>query len=459
MKNIYLTIALATVLHMGNAQFIPLYEFNQPTGKGPYGAVITDGIYFYGTTGFGGVDNQGVVYRVLMDGTGYEVLHSFALTGGDGRVPQDDLLLLDGWLFGTTDSGGANNKGTIFKIRPDGSDYVIIYNFQNDPDGMWPNGVLISDGTFLYGTTYRGGTSYHGTVFKIMPDGTGYEKIKDFGTPESKYPLGGVLLIDDWLYGMSYAGGPSTNGDIFRIKTDGTDYEVLHVFDVSTTGQWPQADLMLLDGWLYGTAQSGGAHGQGTLFRLQPDGSNMTVLVNFQLLPKGRTPHGNVITDGTYLYGFTEHGGLDDDGTIFRVRLDGTDFLKMFEFEVYVTGNAPLASPLLIDGWLYGTTYQGGEENDGQIFKFQYQEPTSIENTATNSYGLYPNPIKSNEVLRSSKNFMNADIAIYNAFGQLITSYTKAFGNTIAIGTLPTGVYSIVMNENGKQTVDRIVVE
>src|SRR3972149_6433582 len=91
--------------------------------------------------------------------------------------------------------------------------YTKLLDFAGTLNGSYPNESLISDGTFLYGMTHQGGTSNFGTIFKIMPDGSGYSNLHNFiGYPtDGAWPLGSLIANDSFLYGMTQSGG--INGD------------------------------------------------------------------------------------------------------------------------------------------------------------------------------------------------------------------------------------------------------
>jgi uncharacterized repeat protein (TIGR03803 family) len=107
--------------------------------------------------------------------------NSYILMALQTEVILASSLIYDGtFLYGMTSWGGTNGDGTIFKIKPDGTGSVKLFDFNKTINGSQPNGSLISDGTFLYGMTFRGGTNDVGTTFKIKPDGTSYVKLLDF---------------------------------------------------------------------------------------------------------------------------------------------------------------------------------------------------------------------------------------------------------------------------------------
>ena len=122
-----------------------------------------------------------------------------------GIYPFYGTLLSDGtYLYGLTSNGGANGKGTIFKIMPDGTGFSKLLDFDGTTTGATPEGSLITDGVFLYGMTDNSGASGFGTIFKILPDGTGFAKLLDFnGQENGRNPHGSLLFDGAYLYGMT----------------------------------------------------------------------------------------------------------------------------------------------------------------------------------------------------------------------------------------------------------------
>src|SRR5438045_3140386 len=91
--------------------------------------------------------------------------------------------------------------------------YIKLLDFDGATNGKNPNhGSFISDGTFLYGMTTYGGTNDRGTIFKIMPNGTNYFKLLDFaGTSNGSYPYGSLVSDGAFLYGMTQYGGANAS--------------------------------------------------------------------------------------------------------------------------------------------------------------------------------------------------------------------------------------------------------
>jgi uncharacterized repeat protein (TIGR03803 family) len=265
-----------------------------PDGYDPSGPLVqgSDG-NFYGMTGLGGANLMGTVFKITPSGT-LTTLHAFCTQKGcpDGSGPFGGLVQgSDGNFYGTTGSGGNESSGTIFKITPAGA-VTTLYTFclEGDgidcPDGGFPESLVQgSDGNF-YGTTLEGGANCEaddgagcGTVFKITPAGaltTLYSFCAQGSYPncgDGSYPGAEALIqaTDGNLYGTTSSGGAVTSvcssgcGTVFEITTGGT-LTTLHSFD-GTDGNHPVAGLVQdTDGSFYGTTSGGGANSYGTVF-------------------------------------------------------------------------------------------------------------------------------------------------------------------------------------------------
>jgi uncharacterized repeat protein (TIGR03803 family) len=129
--------------------------------------VLDSNNVLYGMTTFGGSANKGVILRINTDGSGFTLLHSFVGGANDGASPLGSLLINGTDLYGTTASGGASNMGTVFHIRTDGGAFSILHSFSGNPDGRKPiDNVVPLNGT-LYGMTVFGGAFDQGAIFAI----------------------------------------------------------------------------------------------------------------------------------------------------------------------------------------------------------------------------------------------------------------------------------------------------
>ena len=173
------------------------------------------------------------------------VLYSFG-GSSDGAEPHANLIMdPSGNLYGTTDSGGTSDVGTVFKLLPDGSE-IVLYSFSGGSDGAYPYAGLILDTTGnFYGTTKQGGTSDQGTVFQITPSGELTILYSFAGGDDGANPLAGLVMDEAGnLYGTTSLGGIENYGTIFKLAPDGTE-SVLHSFWVYTfDGRSPAASMM-----------------------------------------------------------------------------------------------------------------------------------------------------------------------------------------------------------------------
>jgi len=329
----------------------------------------------------------GTVYKITPSGTITSLYSFCSQANcSDGSYPRGTLVRgTDGNYYGTTLDGGAGCQyqigcGTVFKITPAGSP-TTLYSFcsqPNCPDGFWPEAglVLASDGNF-YGTTQGGGAHSYGTVFRITPSGTlttlynfcSLARCADGSQPYAAF----IQAADGNLYGTTWAGGTSGLGTVFRITLNGA-LTTLYSFN-GNYGSGPMAALVQAsDGNFYGTTQSGGVNndycspdGCGTVFKITPSGA-FTTLYSFSGSDGGLAIGGLLqATDGN-LYGTTWNGGANGFGTVFKITTGGM-LSTLYDF-TGMNGGAQEGTLLeATDGGLYGTTGQGGTSNAGTVFK------------------------------------------------------------------------------------------
>lgn len=442
-KYLFLIFTLVSFTIDVNAQFSKIFDF--PTGLNgslPRGSLISDGTYFYGTTVYGGVNGYGIIFKIKPDGTNFSKIFDFDGTAS-GKHPRGSLLFDGTYMYGMTQNGGSSDKGVVFKIKTDGTNFVKLLDF-NGANGYNAFGSLISDGVYLYGLTIYGGNGY-GVAFKIKPDGTGYTKLLDFAdTSNGAYPNGDFIFDGNYLYATTAGGGANYQGTVFKIKPDGSDYTKLFDCAGSPISNFPYGSLISDGTYLYGLSGTGGTYGFGTAFKIKPDGTGYTKIYDFDGA-NGRQPMGTLIFDGLYLYGMTQFGGTNNYGIIFKIKTDGSDYTKLFDF-TNLDGVNPQGA-LTSDGiYLYGMTTSGGSSNGGVIFKMPLSIPTGIEkNYNSNSISIFPNP--SNGIITiniNSLNLLSPQIEIKNTLGELV--HKSAINNSKTIIDLkdkPNGIYYV----------------
>jgi uncharacterized repeat protein (TIGR03803 family) len=374
-------------------------------GAGPEAALIqgrSPDTNFYGTTYYGGVYNQGTVFKITPGGT-ETVLYSFSGNGGlsgstDGAHPKSSLVLgSDGNLYGTTLQGGVNGgHGTVFKITLPAGTETVLYSFcaiSGCPDGYSPYAGLIQGqfpDTNFYGTTLSGGpNSGVGTVYKISPGGA-YSVLysfRDYGMDGSNVEAPVIEGSDGNFYGTTFAGGAFASGAIFKVTPAGAE-TILYSFcsggGLCADGQSPNSGLLEgSDGNFYGLTPNGGAYPSGnaggTLFRITPAG-DYTLLHSFcgiQIYAPcidGGNPQGALIlgSDGNF-YGATRGGGANGTGAAFKMTPTGVETM-IYSFQGDTDTNTSGLDPIsgLIqgsDGYFYGVTNPGGAWGEGTFFR------------------------------------------------------------------------------------------
>jgi uncharacterized repeat protein (TIGR03803 family) len=306
-------------LNLASRVLTTLHTFSgTPDGDNPVDPVVLDPAgNIYGTTRDGGANGLGAVFKI--DSTGLEtILHSF--NGTDGKTPNGLIRDAAGNMYGNTVEGGLGGSGVVFRVSKSGVEKTL-YKFSG-PDGAQPYAGLARDGAGnLYGTTDTGGDFGHGTVFKLAPDGTEIVLHSFTGGADGARPYAEPVLDSAGnLYGSTYAGGSGRLGTIFKLDNSGV-FTVLVNFS-GANGEAPISGLALDGaGNLYGTtSKGGGPFDAGVVFKLDPSGTE-TVLHSFAGKPDGSFPGAPLLVgqDGTII-GSTTQGGLNDAGTIFRIK-------------------------------------------------------------------------------------------------------------------------------------------
>jgi uncharacterized repeat protein (TIGR03803 family) len=353
----------------GSSTITPLASFNPSTGEGSEAPLVMDaGGNIYGTTLRGGASGDGTVFELAYGSGIITPLASFASTDGLNR-PAGLIVDGSGNLYGTTPSGGG--YGDVFKVA-NGSGVITplaLFDYTNGSDPM--AGLVVDDGGNLYGTTTGGGAHGHGTLFEVDPDTGIIDTLASFDQTNGGQPQCSLLMDSGGnLYGTTVAGGANNAGTAFEVAYGSGTITTLATFNFGT-GTNPAAGLIKdSSGNLYGTTSAGGDNGnQGAVFEVANGSGTITTLASFNGAD-GSNPQAGLFMDGSgNLYGTTRSGGADDLGTVFEVANGSGTITTLASFDG-VNGSHPLAG-LVMDGSgnLFGTTYDGGADNDGTVFE------------------------------------------------------------------------------------------
>ena len=453
-----------------------LHTFNGPTQGIGGSAGITEipGDSLFGVQTYGGTSDAGTIFSIKKDGTAFAVHHHF--TAATGIYPTAKLIYFDGRLFGTTLQGGNFNNGVLYTINPNGSGYRVLHHFEpgdysgtalpganitissngrifgafgqfyaelylnhrlfkvdtsgqdfetffnvdqrehgnsnlevlllNDDsifltttemgrhdggvlsacdtmgsastlyqfgysaNGFRPDNLMKASDGKLYGTASIGGTAGNGIIFSMNADGTTFTKLHEFTDAEGYQPSGKLLEASDGkLYGACRHGGANGLGSLYRIDKNGNNFTIIYSYPVFDNGYSPVGGLVEDNsGKLYGVNFWGA--GSGSIFKVDKNGSNFTLLKAFTGGNELAFPYSGLTLSGNFLYGACGYGGgVANKGGVFRMKTDGTAYQVLHAF-AGADGELPVATPVIAsNGKLYGTTAYGGNNLHGTIFR------------------------------------------------------------------------------------------
>ena len=241
-------------------------------GYDPNSMIQASDGYLYGTTQFGGATGRGTIFRMSLSGQ-FSVIYTFPYLGG--RQPRSIIQASDGNFYGTTLYGigtpaGGYDAGTIYRMTPGGS-VTILHALVPSSEGRNPWGKLIqaSDG-YIYGTTYSGGPSDCGSAWKMSPADGSFTVLHTFTTSEPCLIKAGLVQGADGNFYGGGVGGSIGYGGVFKMTPSGA-VTTVHAFN-GADGSSVYTELTAGPGRrVYGTTTLGGPtspFGMGVVFQL-----------------------------------------------------------------------------------------------------------------------------------------------------------------------------------------------
>jgi hypothetical protein len=360
-----------TVLY--NLCSLPTYCLD---GANPVAGLTSDGAgNFYGTTLNAG-PAYGNVFELIPNGNyGLDevTLHHFTL-GLDGAYPRSSVIFDDvGNLYGTACAGGASGYGVVFELSGSGPDRTEaeLYSFANTGDGAYPCTALIRDQAGnLYGATVGDQNGGLGTIYELVPSGSGWTEEVIYSFPSSTYISPSGLAMD--LNGNIFAGIGLSLLEFSPNGSGGWTSTVIYTF----AGGYPSIDSTpVLDGEgnIYGTIMHQSKTGleAGLVYKLSHIGNSWSSQT-LRSWGKGTGPEGGLVLDSSgNIYGTTIGGGNYGYGTVFEL----SPGIKRYRVKVLwnfngADGATPLGGLILDNaGNVYGTTWAGGMQDRGTAFE------------------------------------------------------------------------------------------
>ena len=281
-----LTLAIVFVLAVVASQAAQAQTFNVLhtftggiDGGNPSAGVTIQAGKLYGTTYAGGGSGFGTVYQLKHIGSSWPLNPLYSFTGDDGAIPAAPVVFAsDGTLYGTTEFGGSNGKGNVFRLRPSPAacraalcpwSESVLYTFQGgSSDGSKPIGINFDQAGNIYGTTSGGGSNANGTAYELTHSGSGWTEslLHSFGSyyPDGLVPYRSVMTFDNAgnLYGTTYLGGAANAGAVFQLTPSGSGWTetLIYNFQGNGDGRFPYSGLIIdQSGNLYGTTTDAGS--------------------------------------------------------------------------------------------------------------------------------------------------------------------------------------------------------
>jgi uncharacterized repeat protein (TIGR03803 family) len=367
------------------------YSFFGPAGSSPAASlIIAANGKLYGMTPLGGNSGTGVLFEYDYINNIYTKKYDF--NGTSGGNPYGSLKeAATGLLYGMTSSGGANNVGTLFEFDIATGTLTKKLDF-NSTNGSTPNGSLMQAGNGrLYGMTTYGGTNNQGVLFEYNDTLNIYTKRYNFGGANGSYPNGSAIDANGKLYGMTTFGGSSNKGIIWQYNPLDSSFAVKQNF-TGTNGRFPYGDLFqAFNGKLYGMTSDGGLYGGGTLFEYNATTNVLNSAFSFDL-PQGGYPKGNLIqASNGRLYAMTSNGGAYSAGVVFEYDYALYSYIRRFNLGGTNGANPNGALTYTSNGKFYGMAYNGGVNNYGVLFEYNYYTLTyTIKYSFNGTDGSYP---------------------------------------------------------------------
>ncbi|WP_083629605.1 MBG domain-containing protein [Tenacibaculum agarivorans] len=394
--------------------------------------------------------NANGVFKVVNETT-VSTLVDFTInstaTGSDGK---GELLQVGGKLWGVTNAGGVNDKGTIFNVNTNGTGFMKVHDFNATTEGSNPTGFLTFSNGKIWGVlsaegpgsgSGAGSGSQAGSIFSIDTDGTNFTIVRGFSftgftLSELAAPIGGLTEANGKLWGMTSFGGNAFAGGIYSINTDGTEYTEVYLFPSSGSPGQPASKLTLTNNKLWGVARSNG----GSVFTIDPltitpSGIGFSQVHRFGFT--GTKSLSGLSIIGNQVFGIWNEGGANSTGVLYRVNDDGTNYTTLYDWP-FTGPRLPLSSLTVDGGTLFGTTTNGGTNDFGTIYKIKtdgtgYQD--IVANTATPGTGAF---LIAKDRLTPSINFDNLTVE------HLSTTTLAATSNSTGVIT-----YSLVGDTTG----------
>ncbi|HEY4789649.1 MAG TPA: choice-of-anchor tandem repeat GloVer-containing protein, partial [Bacteroidales bacterium] len=377
---------------------IAFYQFIQQQKKTVLLICLLGTIFFsqasgktvmYGTTQYGGANGKGTIFEY--DPVAHTYTAKYSFDGTNGSYPMGSLLEYNGKFYGLTSAGGPRNLGVLFEFNPVNYAYAVIDSFNGVKKGAVPYGSLTLFQNKLYGMTKNGGILDEGVIFFYDPAAGVIKKLWDFNdVTYGKNPYGSLVVYNNTLYGYTTNGGASGNGLMFYWSFE--DSTGVKVSDLAAMYGKPYGTPVLYNNKLWGTFRTGGSYNKGALYSFCGVGCGFDLYNEFSNTyhTDGDYPECSVVIYNGKLYGTTTTGGSNGSyGTLYECSLTSPfTFAVKYNFKNDALGYYPCGGLTQYNGKIYGVT-RYSNSSAGSIFEYSPSTGTmtnSVAMTSANGY-------------------------------------------------------------------------
>ncbi|HRG53754.1 MAG TPA: T9SS type A sorting domain-containing protein [Bacteroidia bacterium] len=367
--------------------FTKLWDFSNVTsGRFPFATLMqANNGKLYGTTSQGGTSDRGTVFEYNITTKTLTKQVDFE-NGIEGEAPRGNLMrATNAKIYGGTAFGGTYGFGTLFECDPNvaGGAFKKKIDFDGINTGDRPVYAPVEVNGKLYGTTEMGGANDKGVLYAYdLINGSFIKKIDFDGTEKGQQPMGLLKAPNNKLYGMTTLGGKNGKGVIYEFDPALDSFAKKVDFNASENGASPYGNLILAsNGKIYGLTSYADAAHKGTLFEYDYVNNMITKRVDFGgTAGNGYVPTGDLVeAPNGKLYGLTNQGGAEDMGTIFEYDPITSNYALKFSFNGNSNGGSPYGSlTLSSNGKLYGLTTVGGTTDLGTVFEYNYDDTVKV---------------------------------------------------------------------------------
>lgn len=379
-------------------QFVQLLDFSDYGALSPENPPIeASNGKFYGVTSeafFEGKIENGTLYEFDPNTYNFEVKIIFD-NADKGSKPMAKLIqATNGKLYGTTFSGGINEKGVLFEYDLEAELYNKKIDFGGELYGATPDaGVEEFTTGQLFGITRSGGLNDDGVLYRYDLATNEFVKLIDLERQESGggASVNMIRTVNGDYFGVTRYGGTNGEGVLFQYDLTNNSLTKKVDFNIDIHGGLPTSLMEASSGKIYGMTYRGGKGGRGSIYKYDPLTEVFSKEIDLNIMSReGGFPESSLIRgSNNKFYGMTRSGGVNSYATLFEYDQETKDIKKLHDFDGPFSGSGLLRVAYLMkasNGKLYGSTRAGGELDRGVIFEYdtEISQLTSLLSLGSN---------------------------------------------------------------------------